>query len=123
MDYDSNRAPAVVGQSNHVKAIDETAKIVMETYGMTDLRTDVREGETMAPKLAPKLQAMADGMFGGGRNRGIAASGMDPARLARQAMGGAFSPKRTGSADPISVVQAPREKPPVQILNARNQGR
>jgi hypothetical protein len=123
MDYSSNRAPAAVGMSNQVKAVDETARITMEDYGLTDLRTDVRQGETAAPKLPGKLQHMADTMFSGGTNRGGMMRGINTGQLARRAMGGAFSPSRTHSPDPISVIQGPREKPPVRILNTPSERR
>ncbi len=62
---DSNKAPSV-GGSIAVRAVDETAKMVMEDYGMTDLNmgSTTRAGDTCAPKLAPHLQAQADSMFG-----------------------------------------------------------
>lgn len=54
-----------IGGSNHVKAIDTTAEIVMQDHGLTDLRTDMRAGESQVPKLPPALQAQVDGMFKG----------------------------------------------------------
>ena len=61
-DFHSRKAPAA-GGSLRVRAIDTTAQIVMEDYGMSDLKDRVYEGETAAPKLPPKLQTMADNMF------------------------------------------------------------
>lgn len=55
-----------IGGSNYVKAVDTTADIVMQDHGMTDLRTDMRAGESQVPKLPPALQAQVDGMFSGG---------------------------------------------------------
>lgn len=68
MDLTLNKAPAAIGGNIAVKAIDETAKIVMEDYGMTNLRSDVRETESAAPKLSTPQQTMADAYFGGGRS-------------------------------------------------------
>lgn len=114
MDFTSNRAPAVIGMSNSVKAIDQTAEIVMQDHGLTDLKSDVREGETSAPPLAPKLQAMADGFFaGGGKRKLIPNAGL----IARRAMAGSYSPAAHHAADPISVAQAPRTPMPVRIMN------
>ena len=69
IDLSLQTAPGLVGSNLQVKAIDETAKIVMQDYGMTDLRSDVRPGETTAPKIAPALQTQADNFFVGGRKR------------------------------------------------------
>lgn len=84
------------------KAIDKTAEIVMGNYGMTDLRDNVRVGETMAPKLSPHLQAGADNFFGGARNR----NGTMPrnvAAIAKRAMSGALRDTR---ADPVAMLHA-----------------
>jgi hypothetical protein len=123
MDYSSNRAPANVGNNPRTNAVDHTAETVMQDYGMTDLRSDVRQGETMAPKLKPRLQSMADTMFAGG-NRGGMMRGINTAKLARQAMAGNFAPNRVGGVDPVALMHQRRDKPPVRILNAPdNRGR
>lgn len=57
-----------IGGSTHTKAIDTTAEIVMQDHGLTDLRTDMRAGESQVPKLPPALQAQVDGMFSAGGN-------------------------------------------------------
>lgn len=113
MDFASNRAPGIIGTNVHVKAIDETAKIVMEDYGHTDMRDDVRPGETMAPKLPPAQQAAADNYFGGGRKREL--GGVNLARHARAAMAGALvDPGSTNRS--IGSVHAARVRPPVHIV-------
>ncbi len=60
---EEGRAPATIGQNIRVKAVDETARIVMEDGHYTDLRDNIREGEAMAPKLPQAQQALADAMF------------------------------------------------------------
>ena len=65
IDLSIPRAPGIIGESLQTKAIDESAKIVMEDYKMTDLRDDVRPSETAAPKLPPHMQAQADAFFVG----------------------------------------------------------
>lgn len=62
---DERRPPGHIGQSVIVKAADETARIVMEDHGMTDLKDNVRVGESVAPKLPPEQQKAADQFFGG----------------------------------------------------------
>jgi hypothetical protein len=56
-------APAAVGMSNTTKAIDLTAEITMKTYGLTDLKDNLREGESMAPKLPAPQQQQVDTFF------------------------------------------------------------
>ncbi len=63
---ESGEAPAQIGHRPRTKAVDMTAKVVMEDYGLTDLKDNIRHGEAMAPKLPAAQQAQADGYFGGG---------------------------------------------------------
>ena len=130
-DYSDGRAPGIVGENSRNKAIDETAKIVMEDYGKTMGVTNlvdaggVREGDVLAPKLDPARQAVADNMFsrkrgnmpmlGNGGPGGVAAS-MNGAAIARAAMAGAFSPQRTGGPDPVAGAHAAKMKPAVKII-------
>lgn len=111
------KAPAV-GGSLSVRAVDQTAKIVMEDHGMSDLRTDVREGETMAPKLPPRQQAMADAMFS--RSRGGRARGglfdLSPAAVRQAAVSGRFNTPDT--VNPIAVQHAAKKSAPVHIVNS-----
>ena len=97
------RAPATIGDNVQNRAIDTTAAIVMSDYGMTDLRDNVREGESVAPKLAPNLQRQADGFFGGG---GVQSEfGKRRARqmdiLAKRALAGQF---RATALNPTQVI-------------------
>ena len=89
IDFNNPRAPAMIGQNVQIKAIDETAKLVMQDYGMTDLRSDVRQGETAAPKLAPRLQQQADNFFTG-RGKRHPQLRSSPAALGAAAIKGAF---------------------------------
>jgi hypothetical protein len=61
--FDEGRSPAHIGANVGVKAVDETAKIVMEDYRLTDLKDNIRHGETMAPKLPVHQQQAADNFF------------------------------------------------------------
>ena len=86
----SGSAPAQIGAKTVVKAVDETAKIVMEDYGMTNLRDGIRPGESVAPKLPPQQQAAADGYFGG---KGMTQRGLSKQQvelLGRRAAAGAY---------------------------------
>lgn len=114
--YESGKAPAAIG-SLLAQAVDTTAQIVMEDHGMTDLRDNVREGETAAPKLAPKLQAMADGMFARPKNRRRPTGGifdLPPAAIMRAAVGGRFMTPDT--AQPVAVQHAKRDRAPIHIV-------
>jgi len=57
--------PAHIGANNTVKAVDETANIVMQDYGMTNLQDGIREGDAVAQKLPVPQQQAADAYFGG----------------------------------------------------------
>ena len=99
---ESGVPPAQIGHKTVVKAVDATAKIVMEDFGMTNLRDGISHGESMAPKLPVAQQAAADNYFGGGgfSPKQIASVTGAPAThgitaaqanlLGRRAMAGAF---------------------------------
>lgn len=116
MDLSSNKAPAAIGGNLRNKAIDETAHMVMQDYGMTDMRDDVREGESSAPKLPARQQAMADNYFGGPKARRMTMPGFNPGRLAAAALSGGLS-DAASTARSIGAVHANRVKPPVHIVN------
>lgn len=85
------RGPAHIGDKIVVKAIDATADIVMQDYKMTDLKDNIREGESMAPKLPGPMQKAADGYFGGkamGEMTGAQTAQIK--RLEQRAIHGAF---------------------------------
>lgn len=114
MDLTSNKAPAAIGGNISIKAIDETAKIVMEDYGMTDLRSDVRETESMAPKLPPAQQQRADNFFGGAGGR-RPMRGFNPAAHAAAAMRGQLSDAGSTNRS-IGAAHANRLQPPVHVV-------
>ena len=121
MDVGGGKAPAV-GGSLAVRAVDTTAQIVMEDHGLTDLRSDVREGESAAPKLPPRQQAMADGFFGGAhRRRGIDAGilGLPPRQVLKAAVGGRFM---TGDTVVPMASQRQDDRPPVHVVAAAGAG-
>lgn len=125
LDLTTGKAPSV-GGSLRVRAVDQTAQIVMQDHGMTDLRSDVREGETMAPKLAPRLQAMADNMFRRpGRKQGPSGTIFDlpPQAVVRAAVTGRFKTRDT--VDTIAAHHRKRDSAPVRIIagdGVRSQG-
>ena len=87
------------------KAIDKTAEIVMDNYGMTDLRDNVRPGEAMAPKLAPHLQNGADNFFGGRKG---SAMPKNVGNIAKRAMQGSF--RNGGYIDPVGALHDSEKK-------------
>lgn len=52
-----------LGKSNFTKAMDATAEIVMKDYGLTNLQDNLREGDSMAPKLRHDLEQKVDSVF------------------------------------------------------------
>jgi hypothetical protein len=124
---EEGRGPATIGASARVRAVDETARIVMEDNRLTDLRGSQREGDIVAPSLPQAQQQMADAMFaprktsgvvpvidaGGGPRRAIPAARLQA--IGQRAIAGAY---RLASVKPTAVL--PREKPPsLQLRNAR----
>lgn len=69
------KGPGINGQSNLVKAIDMAAEITMKDYNLTNLKDNIRPGETMAPRLPVQQQSLADNFF---------APASNPAFTARQ---------------------------------------
>lgn len=78
------RAPATIGDKVIVRAIDETARIVMEDQQLTDLKDNIRIGESMAPKLPPAAQAAADSFFKKGAAAGARVLGTNRTLNVRQ---------------------------------------
>lgn len=106
------KAPGHIGASNVVKAIDFTANEVMTAYGMTDLKSSIREGESMAPKLPPHQQSRADAMFSGPQraSAGRTAFAKRAGMLANQALlGGGVAFK--GRGPNIAAIQGAAAKP------------
>jgi hypothetical protein len=122
---ESGKAPAHLGANNTVRAVDTTAEIVMSDYGMTNLKDNIRDGESVAPSLPPAQQKAADNYFGGGNGnvrvpslipgqapRTVQASHLN--NLGRRAMAGAF---RHNSVSPLAVVpDAARGQSPLTIV-------
>jgi len=121
MDVSAGKAPSV-GGSSIVRAMDQTADIVMDNYGMTDLNSDGRPGAIMAPQLPPHQQQRADNMFSPKNNSMIGARAKQMIAAAAQGKGlGAFAPPRDPrTPDPIALVQATRQRPPIHFLNPRD---
>lgn len=124
-------SPISQSSQNTNKAVDATADIVMQDYKMGDLPDKkMHVGETMAPRLDPVRQNMADNMFGGkkkgpqacldmgtGRARAISGSNLNLGGIVKKAMAGGY---RDGAVDPIAAVQSNRQKMPISYVNKGN---
>ncbi len=95
---ESGKAPGVIGDKAVVQAIDKTAEITMREYNLTDLKDNIREGETVMPKLPAEQQKQADSYFSGGSHVGMNQRQMQA--LQSQAVNGAF---RNLAVDPMIV--------------------
>jgi hypothetical protein len=67
MDVSSGRAPGLT--TVQAQAFDLAHKWQMEEQKVTNIRDNVRPGESSAPPLEPRLQSMADGFWGGNRQQ------------------------------------------------------
>lgn len=94
---------------NMIKALDVTAKMTMDTYGMSDLNlnSNMKPGDSCAPKLPPRQQVMADNFFGG---QGIPNAG----RIAQNAMAGAYK----DSGNPVARLHQSKQAPKFDLVNA-----
>ena len=120
----SGQAPAQIGNTVKVQAIDTTAKIVMEDNKLTDLKDGIRAGETMAPKLPVPMQSAADNFFSGGA--AALGTGQPMSRMAKrmQALGqrAIAGGMRDMSVAPNQVL--PKARPAtVQVANDAYKGR
>lgn len=86
----SGRAPGIVGHNNAVRAIDQTAEIVMRDYGLTNLKDTVREGDIMAPRLPPEQQKKVDNFFGAKPAPNNKRQQAMMQRMMRKAIGGSY---------------------------------
>ena len=93
-------APGLIGDKVVVKAVDETARIVMEDYKTTDLKDGIRHGEAVAPKLPGQQQTLADNYFGGGAMQAAGINKKQADLLGRRAISGAF---RSAALNPSSI--------------------
>jgi hypothetical protein len=109
---DEQRPPGHIGDKLVVKAIDATAEIVMEDHHLTDLKDNIRQGETMAPPLPDGKQALADNFFSGNALARAGIPSRQAALLGRRAIAGAF---RSTAINPAHVLGAkPGERAPIQ---------
>lgn len=106
------RAPGHIGANNVVKAVDFTAETTMQSYGLTNLNSSMREGDIAAPKLPPHQQSRADAMFSAPRQTAGArtAFARKAALLANQALVGGGAAFR-GSGPRIDRIQAAAARP------------
>lgn len=128
---ETGETPAHTGANVRVKAVDETAKIVMEDYQMTDLKDNVRQGDSMAPNLTPRQREMSKNFWGGGRmsdqkRKPTYQMGVQTKQksIVDAAMSGSYLPNvaasiprdsQTGD-NVLRQIHGARYKPPVNIL-------
>ena len=119
---EDQHAPSQIGNKVVVKAVDETAKIVMEDYKMTDLKDNIRHGESVAPKLPGQQQALADNYFGGGGLRAAGISSKQADALGRRAIAGAF---RSTSLNPgaIQLPDVRNGQSPLRVMRTEPTGK
>ncbi len=105
----SKKFPAQ-GKGAFTKAMDETAKIVMEDYQMTDLNDNLREGDNMVPKLRPDLEEKVGQGFNTNQKNnvmGIAGSNLN------RALTGAINTNRFASQGDVVSKAMSVVRPPV----------
>ena len=104
---ETGQTPGITGRNPMVGIVDRTATQVMEDYKLTDLQDNIREGESMAPKLAPKLQTAADNFFKGGAGQ----TSKQAQLISRRALSGAY---RNMAVAPTDVFPGQRGAAPLR---------
>jgi len=131
---ETGETPGHIGNNVKVKAVDATAEIVMQDYGMTDLKDNMRAGDAMTPKLTIRQQKMSEGFWGGKRQSDRRNPTYQPGIQAHKksivdnAMSGGYLPNVAGAAPADSVtgntvltdIHRNRYKPPVNIIYDAN---
>lgn len=92
-----------------IKALDTTAKMTMETYGMSDinLNSNMRPGDSCAPKLPPAQQQAANNFFNGGGIHNANAIG-------KRAIAGAYRDPN----NPVAAMHKAKISPKFDLINA-----
>lgn len=88
--FESGTFPGVTGDKPIVKAVDAVAEQVMVDYKLTDLKDNIRPGESMVPKLPPAQQAAADNFFSGNAGKAAGINSRQMNMLGKRAIAGAF---------------------------------
>lgn len=101
------------GKGNFTKAMDETAKIVMEDYQMTNLNDNLREGDNMVPKLRPDLEAQVGTGFNTQKNN---VAGLAGANLNKALTGLINSNKFSNQGDVVSKAMSVVQRPMTNII-------
>lgn len=132
---ETGQTPGHIGENVRVKAIDQTAEIVMQDYGMTDLKDNTRQGDNMVPALTPRQREMSKNFWGGSRMKDLRKNptyqlGIQAKNKAMidNAMAGKFIPNVAASVPRDSVtgdtvlskIHGEKYKPPVNILYDAN---
>ena len=99
---EEQRPPGHIGHNVTNRAIDATAEIVMSDHKLTDLKDNLRMGDTLAPQLPPQMQKAADGFFGGAAVKEKMTHHQKKLQsLGRLAINGAF---RSTAANPAQIL-------------------
>jgi hypothetical protein len=104
---ETGQTPGITGRNPMTGIIDQTAAQVMEDYKLTDLQDNIRPGDSMAPKLAPKLQTAADNFFNGGAGQ----TSKQAQLISRRALSGAY---RNMAVAPTDVFPGQRGAAPLR---------
>ena len=115
------KAPATIGRNNMVKAVDLAADIAMKDYGLTDLRSDARPGETMAPKLPIQQQKLADNFFNPGANPAFGSRRAKQMQmLGKKAIAGAFRASALDVKQVLPDARVALRRHHTEIINPQN---
>lgn len=92
---------------HHIKAIDIVSEGAMKSYAMTDLNmnSNMREGDSCAPKLPPAQQQAVDGFFDHGKNPSLKGANLNA--IGKRAIAGAYRDPN----NPVAAAHRARMRP------------
>lgn len=109
--YMGHTTSGVISQTsqNMIKALDITAKMAMDQYKMGDINmnSNMKPGDSCAPKLPPRQQQAADAFFNGG---GIP----NASRIGANAMAGAYRDPN----NPVAKLHQSKKAPKFNLVDA-----
>lgn len=114
----ARQAPSIGGRNTLHKAHDDTMKLVMEDYGLTDINDRPYEGENCVPKLPSHLEEQVGSGFGSNiGNIPQLTSKVNPGVLTSTGMASINSGKFRDQGDVVAMQQKFGPKPKFNIIN------
>lgn len=95
-----------------IKSLDIVAEGTMKSYGMTDLNlnSNMKPGDSCAPKLPPAQQQAADNFFNQGKNPSLNGARVDFNAIGKRAIAGAYRDPN----NPVAMAHRAKLRPSIE---------